>query len=250
MNKLSNANKVPEVILLFWIIKMMSTTVGETAADFFSFDLHLGIIFTTFVTGILLIISLIFQFKSKHYSPPIYWTVVVLISVFGTLITDNLTDKLHVPLAFSTAVFSALLIMIFKAWHSSEKTLAITSINSPKRERFYWLSILITFALGTAAGDWISEGMDVGYLHSIYLFGGLIVAIAFLTFITDKNKTLYFWLAYILTRPLGASIGDYLSQPTSDGGLGIGATLINSVFLSAIIISVAYLTVDNKKSDN
>ncbi|MEP6985512.1 MAG: hypothetical protein ABI970_07935, partial [Chloroflexota bacterium] len=150
MNKSLIYSKVPEVTIFFWIIKILCTTVGETAADFLNTNLNLGLTGTTVVLGVFLLIALFFQFRSSRYVPGIYWLVVVLLSVFGTLITDNLTDNFGVSLVTTTVVFSIALAAVFIAWYASEKTLSIHSIYTTKREAFYWLAILFTFALGTA----------------------------------------------------------------------------------------------------
>lgn len=240
-------NKVPEITLLFWIIKMMSTTVGETAADFLNADLHFGLIGTSIVMGVLLIISLFFQIRAKSYSPTLYWVSVVFISVFGTLITDNLSDNFGVPLALSTSMFTVALIATFGLWYSKERTLSIHSIDSVKRELFYWLAILFTFALGTAAGDWAAEGLNMGYTNAVFLFGGLIAVTAIAYYAFEFNAVACFWIAYILTRPFGASCGDLLSQPVSNGGLGMGTVSTSILFLVTIIGLVAYLTFTQKK---
>tara|TARA_R110002126_G_scaffold177171_1_gene326028 strand:+ start:588 stop:1391 length:804 start_codon:yes stop_codon:yes gene_type:complete len=240
-------NKVPEITLIFWVIKMMSTTVGETAADYLSFHLHVGMINTSIIMGILLLITLLVQLKQTRYRPYAYWGVVVLISIFGTLVTDILTDKLDVPLPVSTTVFSLLLAATFAYWFSKERTLSIHSIVTLKRELFYWLAILITFALGTAVGDWVSEDMNVGYGLSALIFGGLITVISVAFYRFKANAVLCFWLAYILTRPLGASIGDLLSQPVRKGGFGFGTTSTSIVFLAIIVALVAYLSVRAKQ---
>ncbi|WP_434937978.1 COG4705 family protein [Shewanella sp. HL-SH8] len=242
-------NKVPEITLIFWVIKMMSTTVGETAADYLSFHLHVGMINTSMIMGVLLIAALYLQFKQVQYRPNTYWSVVVLISIFGTLVTDILTDKLAVPLPLSTLAFSLLLGATFAYWYSKEHTLSIHSIVTFKREIFYWLAILFTFALGTAAGDWVSEDMNVGYAMSAVLFGAAITLITVAFYRFKVNAVLCFWLAYILTRPLGASIGDLLSQPVRKGGLGFGTTNTSIVFLVIILILVSYLSIQAKKAD-
>jgi uncharacterized membrane-anchored protein len=239
-------NKVPEVTIYFWVIKVLCTTVGETAADFLNTNLHLGLTGTTFVMGSLLIATLFFQFAVKRYVPGIYWLAVVLISVVGTLITDNLTDNFGVSLETTTIVFSIILVTVFVAWYASEKTLSVHTINTLRREVFYWLTILFTFALGTAAGDLAAEKLKLGYLLSAIIFGTLIaiVTIAHLRF--KLNAVLAFWIAYILTRPLGASLGDYLTQSHDDGGLGLGTVLTSVLFLTAILSIVVYLTVTRK----
>ncbi|MBU1754827.1 hypothetical protein KKH81_00905 [Patescibacteria group bacterium] len=242
-------NRVPEITAFFWIIKILGTTVGETAADFLNVNLNLGLTITSVVTGILLIVALFFQFKAKRYVPGIYWSAVVLISVFGTLVTDNLTDAIGVPLEASTIFFSVLLGLTFIAWYLKEKTLSIHSIVTGQREAFYWLAILFTFALGTAAGDLLAEGLGLGYFTT-----GVIVAVAIAAFALawrmGLNSILAFWAIYILTRPLGASIGDLLSQPTKYGGLGLGATVTSALFIAGIVGAVIYLAISKKDVTN
>ena len=250
-------NKVPEVTIFFWVIKVLCTTVGETAADYLNMTLHFGLTGTSLVMGALLVVVLFFQFKARKYIPSVYWLAVVLISVVGTLITDNLTDKLKVPLEMTTILFSILLVLTFAVWYAVEKTLSVHSIIKTRRETFYWLAILFTFALGTAAGDLTAEKFGLGYLTSLFIFAGLITVITIAHFTIkrtlavehrhqSRNAVLAFWLAYILTRPLGASIGDYLSQARVDSGLGLGTTTTSYLFLIAILGLVIYLTLTRK----
>lgn len=245
-SKIPWLNKVPEVTLFFWLIKMMSTTVGETAADFLNMDLGWGLTSTTVLTGVLFVIALVLQLRSTRYVPAVYWTTVLLISVFGTLVTDNLTDRFGVPLAFSSGVFGALLILTFVLWFNEEQTLSIHSITTRKRELFYWVAILFTFSLGTAAGDWAAEGLNLGYFNAAALFGGLIILTALAFYLFRANSVASFWIAYILTRPFGASCGDLLSQPSGNGGIGLGTTGTSILFLLTIISLVGYLTFRNK----
>src|SRR3954447_10926118 len=233
-------NKVPEVTLYFWIIKILCTTVGETFADFLNDKLGLGLNGTSIVMSVVLIAALVFQFRKDRYVPPVYWLSVVLISIVGTLITDNLTDNLGVSLVTSTVVFSILLAITFAVWFGFERTLSIHTIFTTRREGFYWLAILFTFALGTAGGDLMSEKLALGYWVAAAIFGGAIAVVAACHFGLKVNAVLSFWLAYILTRPLGASIGDGMSQ-TDGGGLGLGTTVTSLVFLGAILALVAYL---------
>jgi uncharacterized membrane-anchored protein len=239
-------NKVPEVTLYFWAIKIMATTVGETAADYLNSNLGFGLTNTTYVMGALLLVALGFQFKTRKYVPPIYWLVVVFVSVVGTLITDNLTDVAGVPLETSTAIFSVALALTFAGWYASERTLSIHTIHTSRREAWYWLTILFTFALGTAAGDLVAERLNLGYAVSGAIFAGLIALITIAHFRLRLNAILAFWLAYILTRPLGASIGDGLSQSQHAGGLGLGTTGTTVLFLATILSLVVYLTVTRR----
>jgi uncharacterized membrane-anchored protein len=239
-------NKVPEVTLYFWIIKILATTVGETFADYLNVNLGFGLNNTTYVMGALLIATLGFQFRANRYVPGIYWLAVVFISVVGTLITDNLTDNLGIPLVVSTAGFAIALCATFAAWFASERTLSIHTIITSRREGFYWLTILFTFALGTAAGDLVAEKLAFGYLLSALMFGAVIAVIAVAHLKYGLNAVLAFWLAYILTRPLGASIGDYLSQPTANGGLALGTTGTSALFLATILALVSFLTITKR----
>lgn len=239
-------NKVPEVTIFFWIIKVLATTVGETAADFLNGNLNLGLTNTTYIMSALLLITLFFQFKMKKYVPGIYWLAVVLISVVGTLVTDNLVDNLGVSLETTAIIFTVLLIATFVAWYLKEKTLSIHSIYTTKREVFYWLAILFTFALGTAAGDLAAEGLNLGYLISVIIFAALIGLVTIAHYRLKLNAVLAFWIVYILTRPLGASMGDYLSQARADGGLELGTTGTSIIFLTAILGLVIYLTKTRK----
>jgi uncharacterized membrane-anchored protein len=250
-------NKVPEITIFFWIIKILCTTVGETAADFLGTNLNWGLNVTTLVMTAILIVVLFFQFRSSKYIPGVYWLAVVLISVVGTQITDNLTDNLGVSLITTTTIFAIVLAIVFAVWYAVEKTLSIHSINTLGREAFYWLAVLFTFALGTASGDLMAERLDFGYLTSLFIFAAAIGAIAAAHYglraylghehkHMTTNAVLAFWLAYILTRPLGASIGDYLSQAQGDGGLGLGTTVTSAIFLAAILATVVYLAVTRK----
>jgi len=254
-------NKVPEITLYFWIIKILCTTIGETAADFLNTNFNLGLTGTSLVMGALLIVVLFFQFRAKKYVPSVYWLAVVLLSVVGTLITDNLTDNFGVSLVTTTTIFAVALALVFAVWYASEKTLSIHSIVTTKREFFYWLTILFTFALGTASGDLIAEHFSIGYLPSALIFAGAIALITIAHYVVrgvlalehrhqSTNAVLAFWLAYILTRPLGASIGDYLSQTHDDGGLGLGTTTTSVIFLVAILGLVIYLTTTKRDEIN
>src|SRR6476659_6864564 len=239
-------NKVPEITFYFWVIKVLCTTVGETASDYLSDNVGLGLTKTTYITAALLIATLVFQFRTRRYVAGIYWTGIVLISVVGTQITDNLSDTYGVSLVTTTTIFSVALAVVFAVWFASERTLSIHTIYTTKREGFYWLAVLFTFALGTAAGDLIAERLNVGYGWTLLLFVAAIALVAALHYVLNMNAVLSFWLAYILTRPLGASLGDLLSQPRHDGGLGLGTTVTSVIFLAAILIVVTFLSVTKR----
>jgi uncharacterized membrane-anchored protein len=240
-------NKVPEVTLIFWVIKIMATTIGETAADFLNENLHFGLTGTSVVMGVLLAGAMALQFRSRKYVPWIYWLTVVLISVFGTLVSDNIVDNLGVALQTTTLIFSVALASVFIGWYSSERTLSIHTIQTTRREVFYWATILFTFSLGTAAGDLVSEGLNLGYGVAALGFGALIVLVTIAHFMFKLNAVPAFWIAYVLTRPFGASCGDLLSQSVSDGGLGLGTVGTSALFFVTILGLVSYLTLVQRK---
>jgi uncharacterized membrane-anchored protein len=235
-------NRVPKVTVDFWLIKLMAVTMGETAADYLAVNLGLGLTATAGIMSAILAVALYFQFAQKKYIPSFYWAAVVLISVVGTLITDCLIDIFGIPLTTTTMAFSAFLAATFAVWYASEKTLSIHTIFTTRRESFYWLAILFTFALGTAAGDLVAEHFELGYLTTGLLFCGIIATFYIGYSVLKLNAILMFWLAYIFTRPLGASFGDLLSQPMEYGGMGFGTIITSAIFLTAIIAIVAYMT--------
>ncbi|HKT95361.1 MAG TPA: hypothetical protein VJS30_02350 [Paraburkholderia sp.] len=231
-------NKVPEIALSFWIIKIMSTTVGETGADFLAVNAGWGQGITRSVMAALLAAALFTQLRTRRYTPWIYWLTVVLVSVVGTQITDLLTDGLGVSLYVSTAAFAVALAMIFFVWYRVERTLSIHDIVTRRRELFYWAAILCTFALGTAAGDLATEALGLGFIWGALAFGGLI-GVTYTAWRTGGNAVLTFWIAYILTRPFGAALGDLLTQAKTYGGLGMGAMWTSALFLAVIVMLVA-----------
>lgn len=194
-----------------------------------------------------LLIALLNQFRLKRYVPASYWIVVVLMSITGTLITDRLVDNLGVSFMTINIIFSVVLAVVFGLWYSNEKILAMHSINTPKRELFYWAAILFTFVLGTATGDLLAEALKLGYAQSALVFGILIEIVAAGYYYLKMNAVLAFWIAYILTRPLGASTSDLLSQPTTNGGFGFGTIGTSMLFLSIIVSLVIYLSLKQKK---
>lgn len=231
-------NKVPEVTLAFWVIKIMSTTVGETAADFLTVNAGWGQGLSRGVMAVLLAIALFLQLRTRCYTPWIYWLTVVLVSVVGTQITDLLTDKLGVSLYVSTPVFAVVLATIFAVWYRVERSLSIHEIFTRRREWFYWAAILCTFALGTAAGDLTTEALGLGFKVGALAFG-ILIAATYMAWRAGGNAVLTFWVGYILTRPFGAALGDLLTQATTYGGLGLGAMWTSAIFLTVIVMLVA-----------
>src|SRR3954452_18579534 len=238
-------NKVPEVTVYFWVIKILCTTVGESFADYINETLGFGLTKTTILFSAGLVAALIMQFRLTRYVPGIYWLAVVLISVVGTLLTDNLTDGHGVPLWISSTVFAVLLATVFSIWYARERTLSIHTIVTTPREAFYWVTVLVTFALGTAVGDWTLELTGWSPGKSVLLPLALILAVL-VAWRLGMGPVLSFWLAYILTRPLGANIGDSLASTRADGGLGLGTLGTSVLFLGTILAVVVYLTVTDK----
>src|ERR1700759_3727893 len=234
-------NKVPEVTVWFWIIKILCTTVGESFADWINVGLGNGLNATAAIFTIVLCIVLVVQLLLNRYVPAVYWLTVVVLSVAGTLYTDILTDRLAGPLAVSTSVFAVLLAVVFAGWDARERTLPIHSIVTTPRELFYWLAVLVTFALGTAVGDWTLVLTGWGPGVSVLLPAGLILAIV-VGWRLGANAVLSFWLAYILTRPLGANLGDWFASSSADRGLGLGYGITSAIFLATILAAVVYLT--------
>ncbi len=216
--------------------------MGETAADFLAVNLGLGLTATSLLMAAILLGALVLQFRQKRYVPWSYWLAVVLISIVGTLVTDNLVDNFGVSLVTTTILFTVLLAATFAAWYASERTLSIHKIRTTRREAFYWLAILFTFALGTAAGDLVAEQFGLGYLATGILFGMIIASITFGYAALKLDGIWAFWIAYIFTRPLGASFGDLLSQPSEYGGFGLGTILTSALFLAAIVGIVIYMS--------
>ena len=235
-------NKVPQVTAAFWVIKIMATTVGETGADYLAVRVGLGTAVTGGIMAALLLTVLVVQLRARAYVPWVYWLTVVLVSVVGTQITDALTDRLDVSLYISTIVFAVALAATFAAWYASERTLSIHTITTRRRELFYWAAILFTFALGTAAGDLATEALSLGFTVGVLVFSAMIAA-TFLVYRLGGNAVLTFWVAYILTRPLGASLGDLLSQSRANGGMGLGTVVTSLMFLAVIVTLVTIVSI-------
>jgi len=240
-------NRVASLGILFWVIKIFSTTVGETAADYISVNLKFGLPKTTILMGVITIIVTIWNFRQKKYYPPSYWLLIVLMSIEGTLITDLLVDNLGVSLLTLDVIFTIAMALVFFLWYNKEKTLSIHSINNDTREKFYWIIVLTTFALGTGVGDTVSEYLNVGYLYSLIIFGSIFILAGILYYTKIIKAVLAFWIAFIVTRPIGASLGDLFIQTPKDGGLGISITIINIIFFTVIIASVLYLTLKSSR---
>jgi uncharacterized membrane-anchored protein len=238
------ARKVPQVALIFWVIKILSTGLGETTSDFLvrTIDPIVAVI----LGGVCFVAALVLQLVVRRYVPWIYWLAVVMVAIFGTMVADVLHIVLGVPYVVSTVFFAVALTIIFGAWYLTEKTLSIHTINTRRRELFYWATVITTFALGTAVGDMTATTLQLGYFASGVLFAVLFALPALGYWLFGLNEVFAFWFAYIVTRPLGASFADWLGRPASAGGKGSGTGLVSLALAVVIAILVGYLTVTGK----
>ncbi|MDB5160469.1 MAG: putative rane-anchored protein [Candidatus Saccharibacteria bacterium] len=245
MSETATLKKVPDLSPYFWIIKILSTAMGEALSDFLVHTIDPIIAVALGAIG--LIIALIIQFSSKAYKPWKYWLTVSMVAIFGTMAADVLHIGLGVPYAVSTLFFAVALTALFIVWYKKEKTLSIHSIYTVRREIFYWLTVMATFALGTAAGDMTAYTLGLGYLASGLPFAILILIPAMAYFRFKANEVLTFWIAYILTRPLGASFADWLGVPHNLGGLDLGRGWVSLVLIILIVCFVFYVTRMDRK---
>src|SRR5215470_3063250 len=238
------ASKVPLITVYFWIIKLLSTAMGEATSDYMVRTINP-------VTAVLLgftgfAIAMVLQLRAQRYVAWIYWLAVVMVAVFGTQAADVLHIKFHVPYAASTIFYAVVLAVIFIVWYRVERTLSIHSIRTPRRELFYWATVLATFALGTATGDLTARTLHLGYLASGIWFSVAFAVVAVAHWKFGLNPILAFWICYVLTRPVGASYADWVAFPTSVGGLGVGHGPVALFLTFLIVIFVGYLTVTRK----
>jgi len=204
--------------------------------------LGIGLTNTTILMGFVTLLSVYWQFKQKRYFAPAYWFLIVMMSIEGTLITDVLVDSAGVSLITLDIIFTLAMLAVFYLWHKQEGTLSIHKISNDKRETFYWIIVLVTFALGTGVGDTVSEYLNVGYLYSLIIFGAIFALAGMLFYAKVLDSVTAFWIAFIVTRPIGASLGDLMIQAPKDGGLGLGTNVVNLLFFAVIVSLVAYLT--------
>jgi uncharacterized membrane-anchored protein len=237
-------NKVPEITIFFWIIKVLTTGMGEVASDYLANQLNP--VTAVAIAGIALVASLVLQFSVRRYVAWIYWITVIMVSIFGTMAADVVHVGFGVPYIASTIFFVVALAIIFVTWYVSEKTLSIHSIYTSRREFFYWATILTTFALGTAAGDMTATTMHLGYFYSGVLFTLLIAIPALAYWLFALNEIFTFWFAYIVTRPLGASFADWMGVPSNRGGLGLGTGWVSLGLTIIIFALIGYITITRK----
>ena len=232
--------KVPEVTVYFWIIKLLSTAMGESTSDYLVFHINPYVAVVFGCIG--LVVALVLQLAVRRYIPWIYWLAVVMVAIFGTMAADVLHVVIGIPYLISTIFFTTVLAIIFIVWYATEKTLSIHSINTLRRELFYWATVIATFALGTAVGDLTAATLHLGYFASGVLFAILFALPGLAYWLFRINAIFAFWFAYIMTRPLGASFADWFGKPIL-GGLGLGDAPVAGILTILIIILVAYVSI-------
>lgn len=228
-------NRVPHIIFLYWVIKIASTTLGETGADMFSMTFKLGYAHTILIFMSLFLVLLAIKLSLKGYHPTAYWLTFTATAIAGTAISDFIDRTLHLGYAAGSAILVALLLVVLAVWYWKEKSIKVETITTAGAELFYWLAFLIANTLGTAAGDFISDNMGLGFIHGAILISVILVVIALLHTFTKISGTLLFWLAFVLTRPFGATFGDLLTKPVASGGLNLG-TIGSSIFFSIVLV--------------
>lgn len=238
------AMKVPEITLYFWVVKLLTTAMGEATSDWLV--THIDPVVAVVLGAVGFVVSMVLQFRVRRYIAAVYWLVVVMVSIFGTMVADAIHIVLHVPYYISTSVFAIALILVLVYWHKSERTLSVHSIYTTKRETFYWATVLATFALGTAAGDMTAVTLHLGYLSSGIAFSILFVLPGILYWVFGLNEIFAFWFAYIMTRPVGASFADWFGVARHDGGMGFGRGPVALVLTIAIVALVAFLAITKR----
>ena len=231
----SLVTKVPEVTLGFWILKILATTLGETGGDAISMSLGLGYLVGTAIFAVLFVAAVAYQIRSQTFHPAVYWTTIVATTTLGTTLADFADRSLGIGYAGGTSLLAALLVASLLVWYRSLGTIAIDSVVSPKAEAFYWTTIMFSQTLGTALGDWTADDAGLGYSGSALVFGGLLAVIALIYLLTNVSRTALFWSAFVLTRPLGAVVGDFLDKPVAHGGLALSRFSASAALLAAMV---------------
>jgi uncharacterized membrane-anchored protein len=237
------AAKVPEITMLFWVVKVLTTGMGESASDFLG-QVSIPLAGAVGIFG--LVFALRRQLRSTEYRAPTYWFAVLMVAVFGTMAADGVHDGAALPYSLTTAFYAVVVAAIFLCWHRSEGTVDIHSITTARRERFYWAAVLATFALGTAAGDLTAMPLNLGYFASGLLFAAIIAVPALAWWKLRLNPVVAFWAAYVVTRPLGASFADWIGKPLGQTGLGLGDGSVTGLALVAFVALVAYIAVTRR----
>ncbi len=248
LNQSTALSKLPQITLFFWIMKICATTLGETAGDLLSMTLNVGYAISSMILITVFLVTLVTQLASKAYNPVLYWTVILSTSTAGTTMSDYMDRTLGLGYAKGSMLLVCLLMLVLAVWRITEKTLAVTDVKSLRAESFYWLAILLSNTLGTALGDFLADDSGLGFAGGALLISGTIAVVALAKFYTQISPILLFWMAFILTRPLGATVGDLLTKPMVKGGLGFGTIGSSIVLLSILVCLVLYTTSTLRKN--
>ncbi len=236
--------KIPEITVLFWIMKICATTLGETAGDLLSMTMNVGYAFSSLILISIFLITLVIQLMSKKYNPIIYWLVILSTSTAGTTMSDYMDRTLGLGYATGSMILIAILLAVFTLWRISEKSLSVTNITTFRGELFYWIAILFSNTLGTAVGDFLADDSGLGFAGGALLIGGLLGVVVLAKYFTQVSTVLLFWIAFVLTRPFGATFGDLLTKSTENGGLNFGTTGSSLILFSVLAILVVYTTLN------
>jgi uncharacterized membrane-anchored protein len=236
--KVSAISKVPEITLIFWIIKILATTLGEIGGDAVTMSMNLGYLVGTAIFSVVFAIAVVAQIRAKRFSPGLYWAAIIASTTVGTTLADYADRSLGIGYTGGSALLLSLLVISLFVWYRTTGTIAVSSVNNPRSELFYWLTITFSQTLGTALGDWVADTAGLGYTGGIAIFGGLLAVIAILYWTTRVSHTVLFWAAFVLTRPLGAVVGDFLDKPIAQGGLDLSRYTGSAVLLIAIVLCI------------
>jgi len=245
--KSSHINKVPEIILLFWVMKICGTTLGETGGDLLSMTLNVGYALSSIIFISFFIVTVFIQLTSKRYIPVLYWSVIISTSTAGTTMSDYMDRTLKLGYARGSLILISLLLIILAIWRNSEKSLSVTNIRTFKGELFYWCAILFSNTLGTALGDFLADDSGLGFLGGAILIGGILAIVVCLHYFTKISPVLLFWVAFVLTRPFGATFGDLLTKLPEKGGLGFGTMGSSLILFGILVMLVIYASIKNNK---
>jgi len=238
MQTQNTLSKVPEVTLVFWIIKILATTLGETAGDAVSMSMNLGYLVSTGIFAVIFLASVTVQITAKRFHPIIYWTTIIATTTVGTTLADFADRSLGIGYAGGAAILFLLLMASLFVWHRTLGSVAVDTVSSPRSEVFYWVTIMFSQTLGTALGDWTADTAGLGYIGGVVIFGATLGAIAAAYFFTKISHTLLFWAAFIVTRPLGAVVGDFLDKPVSEGGLALSRYSASAALFGTILLCI------------
>lgn len=233
-------SKVPELTLIFWVIKILATTLGETAGDALSMSMNLGYLVSTAIFGALFLAAVSAQIKAKQFHPFLYWVTIIATTTVGTTLADYATRSLGIGYTGGSVLLLGLLLVSLLVWYKTLGSVSVDSLNTPKAEMFYWVTIMFSQTLGTALGDWTADTAGLGYLGATIVFGGLLAAIVVAYRFTKLSRTLLFWAAFILTRPLGAVVGDFLDKPIAKGGLDLSRFSASAALLFVIVACILF----------